>query len=100
MPTPAKGLRRRRRAGFDNIPGELAEWFAGEPRDKHGPPWAALIYPDYALLPARWRIWKAAHPGAKPPAGWEWIDGRKPFKGHAAELAAACERRYMGSKRR
>lgn len=37
--TDPRGLRRRRRAGSDGIPQELAEWFAGEaPIEPEGPP--------------------------------------------------------------
>lgn len=38
------------------------------------PPWSALLWPDFALLPERWRAWKAEHPKATPPAGYTWLD--------------------------
>lgn len=76
MTTKKSTLRPRRSTGADNLPRELVEWFAGEPRhpDQSSVPWLALIYPDYVLLPERWQIWKSAHPDARPPAGYEWLD--------------------------
>ena len=75
MTTP---IRRRRRQAADDIPADLAAWFAGEPRPPEKPdiPWSALIVPDYVLLGERWQAWKAAHPDAKPPAGFEDLDDR------------------------
>jgi hypothetical protein len=98
MTTQAKGLRRRRRSNVNGLPEDLVAWFRGDarPEGKQGAPWSALIYPDYYLLPERWRIWKATHPRARPPAGWEWIDIDPPFRGHAAEIAANLALRYLG----
>lgn len=69
-------LRPRRATGAENLPRALAQWFAGDPRrpDQSSAPWLALIYPDYVLLPERWQIWKEAHPDARAPAGYEWLD--------------------------
>ncbi len=69
-------LRPRRSTNAENLPRSLAAWFAGEPRgaDESGVPWLALIFPDHELLPERWLIWKEAHPDARPPAGYEWLD--------------------------
>lgn len=76
MTAPRSTLRQRRRSTADNLPRALADWFEGVPRgpDQSSVPWLALIYPDYVLLPERWLIWKAAHPGAHPPVGYEWLD--------------------------
>ncbi len=75
--TVAKGtLRKRRSTTVENLPRALVEWFAGEPRapDQSSVPWGALVYPDYVFLSERWLIWKAVHPAAHPPIGWEWLD--------------------------
>lgn len=79
MTAPKSTLRQRRRTGAENLPRELVAWFEGEPRraDQSSVPWAALVFPDYALLPERWLLWKAAHPDARPPAGFEWLDNPK-----------------------
>ena len=65
MTAPKSTLRPRRRTTAENLPRKLAEWFAGE-RTASGIPCAALVYPDYVLLPERWEIWKDAHPDARP----------------------------------
>jgi len=77
-------LRPRRRTSAESLPRDLADWFAGEPRreDQSALPWSALVYPDYMLLRERWQIWKAAHPAAKPPAGFEWIAEPPPELAH------------------
>lgn len=75
--TAAKAtLRRRRPRGAGDVPRELADWFAGVPRDPDATrtPWDALVYPDYVVLGERWQAWKAENPNAAPPAGWEWLD--------------------------
>lgn len=78
--TAAKStLRKRRSTTVENLPRALVEWFEGQPRraDQSSVPWLALIWPDYALLGERWLIWKAVHPDARPPLGWEWLDDPK-----------------------
>lgn len=52
------------------IPPTIRELFAGTRRHSmtaHAAPWCALM-PEY------WLAYKAAHPQAKPPAGFEWLD--------------------------
>ena len=74
--TEPKGLRRRRRVDpRTDIPPELAAWFAGEPPPPNYTdiPWCTILWPDELLLRERWNAWAASHPGAKPPAGYEWI---------------------------
>ena len=60
-------------AGGDStrIPDDLIQWFSGE---LDSPPWSALLPPDYELLPDRWLAFKATHPNARPPAGYESLD--------------------------
>jgi hypothetical protein len=69
--------RRRANATDGDIPREFAAWFAGEWVVKPGSalphPFAAGIPPHCAMLPAYWDAWAIAHPGAKPPAGFEWL---------------------------
>lgn len=93
--TDPKGTRRRRRTDANRIPADLAEWFAGEPRPpgKSSVPWSALIYPEHLLLADRWAIWKEAHPGSKPPAGFEWLDNPPELSGHARALQDAARRK-------
>lgn len=133
--TDPKGIRRRRRAGVDDIPADLAEWFAGKwYESEEGPapvlsadslaavrargehclsrmerralglpveplkrtPWSALIYPDSVLLHERWAAWKAQHPHAVPPPGYERIAEAPPERIHgmsyqeAVAQARAC----------
>jgi hypothetical protein len=76
MTAPKSTLRSRRRTTIENLPRTLVAWFAGEPRPdgRSSVPWSALAFPDWCFLPERWQIWKALHPGACPPAGFEWLD--------------------------
>lgn len=91
--TEARTLRRSRRStsSAETIPRPLRAWFAGE-HDESGPPWDALIVPDCGLLGERWRAYRAEHPKAKPPAGWEWLDDplspRQPSAERIAEARA------------
>ena len=72
MTAPKITLRpRRQTTAEDDFPPELVAWFEGT----GGVPWAALLPPGYELLPKRWLIWKSTHPAARPPAGYEWLDG-------------------------
>lgn len=94
MTAPKSTLRQRRRTTVENLPGELVAWFEGEPRraDQSSVPWSALIFPDYALLPARWLIWRAEHPDASPPVGHEWLDDPASPRHPTAELVTQAER--------
>jgi len=76
MTAPKNALRQRRHSTAEDLPRQLAAWFEGQSRteDQSKVPWSALVFPDYVLLPERWEIWKAAHPDAKPPAGYEWLN--------------------------
>ena len=67
-----KRVRRRRRARTDDVPADLAAWFAGE-RPANYVPWEAILPGHEERLPERWRTWSGAHPGVRPPAGYEWI---------------------------
>ena len=93
--TEPKGVRRRRRDSLqaDDIPSSLAQWFAGELPEP--PLIEALAYPSSALLHTRWTIWKATHPHAMPPAGFEWLTEPAPERLHGVEyecaVAIACE---------
>ena len=71
-------LRKRRVTGAQGIPDELLAWFAGELKF---PPWSALLPGDYELLPSRWAVWKAEHPDARVPTGYEWIESSINQKG-------------------
>lgn len=53
------------------------------------PPWSALLYPDHVLIYERWQSWVADHPGAHPPAGYEWIAGPPPELEHGVPFAEA-----------
>jgi len=92
-------LRPRRRTTLEGLPPDLASWFAGEPRPEggHAIPWAALIYPDHLLLYERWQAWAGDHPGARPPAGFEWIAEPPPerINGMPYDEAVAVARRMM-----
>ena len=95
MTAPKATIRRRRRDPADDIPADLAAWFAGEPRPEGEPatPWSALVFPDYVLLAERWRAWKKANPAAKPPAGFERLDAPdNPLTEHQTQVLAAARK--------
>jgi hypothetical protein len=97
MTTPKSTLRPRRQTGPETLPRDLVAWFEGEPRraDQSQIPWSALVFPDHELLGVRWKIWKAAHPDAVPPPGYEWIADPDSPRHPAAWLLAqaqACAR--------
>lgn len=71
MTAPKSTLRQRRPVSAKDLPDELAAWFAGESSIA---PWAALLPGDFERLPERWAAWKAEHPDAQPPAGYEWLN--------------------------
>ena len=99
--TDPRGTRRRRRSrGADDVPRDLREWFAGEPRADTSTPWLALIFPDYVVLPERWRAWKAEHPEGKPPAGWEWLDDPEAPEHPPAWLLAEAHKTMARPRRR
>lgn len=51
MTEKKRTLRPRRRTAGNDIPKDLADWFAGEPRPEgRSLPWASLIYPDYMFF--------------------------------------------------
>ena len=99
--TDATSVRRRRRnSGTDSLPRDLREWFEGErepSKSRTLVPWSALIYPDYVLLPERWLAWKAEHPKAKPPTGYEWLDDPT-SKRHPAKWLLEPARRCAGGQ--
>jgi hypothetical protein len=68
---PKQARRARRRATAESLPPDLVGWFSGATSEV---PWSADLYPDHVLLPERWRSWKLAHPDARPPRGWAWLD--------------------------
>lgn len=65
-------LRPRRSTGPESLPLELVAWFQGE---QSSAPWCALLPGpgDADLLPARWAAWKAKHPNAVFPVGYEYL---------------------------
>ena len=87
--TEPKGMHRRRRSTQDDIPADLAEWFAGDRTD--GTPWSALLYPDYMLLRERWKAWSRGRTRAKPPARFEWIAEQLPEQMHGMPYAEAVQ---------
>ncbi len=100
MTEPKRARRSRRRTGPENLPRDLAEWFAGEVDGR--PPWSALIYPDCDLLHSRWQDWKSSHPKAAPPAGYEWLDKPPPQNRHGMpwEDAVAAARKCASRRKR
>jgi hypothetical protein len=74
--TDAKATYRHRRTGADSVPLPLREWFAGERAEP--PKIETLAFPDYVLLPERWRAWKGEHPRARPPPGYEYLNDPPP----------------------
>ncbi|MBG6082709.1 hypothetical protein [Rubrivivax gelatinosus] len=68
--TQAKSTQRRRRKGSGSIPAAIAEWFSGAAVERR---------PLLFTLPHSWQIaelwaqWAPEHPGARPPAGYEWL---------------------------
>ena len=79
----------RRRKPRHALPAQLVAWFSGERTTV--PMVFALAFPHGPLLPERWRAWVAEHPGATPPAGYEWLsDPEHPRqKFYGPELASA-----------
>jgi hypothetical protein len=91
-------IRRRKRPAEDDLPADLLAWFRGDPRDRTGPPWSALIFPDCDLLRDRWKVFAAANPGAKPPPGFEYIaEPEPPLSAHqqqVRDIARALARKH------
>lgn len=69
--TVAKSTTRgRRRTSASSVPRDMAAWFGGQHFDRR-PLFFRLPHPwQIAEL---WRAWSADNPGARPPAGWEWL---------------------------
>jgi hypothetical protein len=88
MTTP---IRRRKKSDDADLPADLLAWFQGEPRDRAGPPWSALIFPDCELLRERWQRFAAANPGACPPPGYERLaEPEGPLSEHQRQVRAAA----------
>ncbi len=91
--TIAQGTRRQRRSTAGaNIPRYIAEWFAGERRVSM----TAMAFPWYPLVPEYWVAWKAEHPGARPPAEFEWLDTPAALTRYPARLVAEARQCLAG----
>lgn len=91
MTAPKSILRPRRTSTAENLPRVITDWFEGKPRrpEQSSAPWLAMAYPGYMFLREYWQVWAAAHPGARPPAGFEWIAEPAPERMHGVPWAQA-----------
>lgn len=92
--TEPRALRRRKRVDADNVPVEVARWFAGE---RERIPWAASASPGNVLLRGQWSAWAKSHPGAQPPPGYAWIATPPPERMHGVpwDEALAIAKRLL-----
>ena len=77
MTAAKSSYRRRRTAGADNLPATIVEWFEGRrvpTKTRTATPLTAMAFPGYCLLSGWWQTWLAEHPGARPPAGFAWLN--------------------------
>lgn len=70
MTAPKSTTRRRRSGSSASVPPTLARWFGGEVFARR-PMFFAMSYGWQVA--EQWRAWVVDHPGAVPPAGWEWL---------------------------
>ncbi|MDE2456677.1 MAG: hypothetical protein KGL43_24075 [Burkholderiales bacterium] len=93
--TAASSTLRRRKSTMGGIPKPVSEWFSGEPRQPGQSrfPWVAMAFPGWALLPGWWRTWKAEHPKAAPPAGFEWLADDGDARNHPPSFVMRSARR-------
>jgi hypothetical protein len=72
----------------------MAEWFSGAPMRRR-----PLLFrlPHSCQVAALWAAWSEDNPGARPPAGWEWLADRadprhtvpRPLQGLVKRLVAS-----------
>lgn len=77
MTAPKSTYRRRRTAGTGNLPTPVVQWFEGlrvPTKTLAAVPLAVRAFPGCYLLSGWWQTWLAEHPGARPPAGYEWLN--------------------------
>lgn len=93
MTIAKSSTRQRRRTTAENLPRQITSWFAGDPRgpEQSSAPFFAMAYPGYMLLREYWQVWAAAHPGARPPARYEWIAEPPPERMHGVPWAQALK---------